>query len=216
MTTRVLITDDHRLVRASLHSLLADFPGIEVVAEAADGREAIKLVAEHRPEVVLMDISMTGLNGIDATRQIVKEHPQVRVIVLSMHTDNKYVLQALRAGAAGYVLKGSTPKELELAIESVAQGAIFLSPTISRRVIEVYLSRTADETDLLEQLTPRQREILQLIAEGNSSKQIAHMLDSSVKTIESHRASLMERLDIHDVAGLVRYAIRNGLVSAER
>jgi DNA-binding NarL/FixJ family response regulator len=216
MATRVLITDDHRLVRASLHSLLAEFPGIEVVAEAADGREAIKLVAEHRPEVVLMDISMTGLNGIDATRQIVKEHPKVRVIVLSMHTDNKYVLQALRAGAAGYVLKGSTPKELELAIESVAQGAIFLSPTISRRVIEGYLSRTADETDLLEQLTPRQREILQLIAEGNSSKQIAHLLDSSVKTIESHRASLMERLDIHDVAGLVRYAIRNGLVSAER
>ncbi len=159
---------------------------------------------------------MAGLNGIDATRQIVREYPGVRIIILSMHTDDRYVLQSLRAGASGYILKGSIPKELELAIESVAQGAIFLSPTISRRVIETYLSKTADETDVLEQLTPRQREILQLIAEGHSSKQIAHMLDSSVKTIESHRASLMERLDIHDVAGLVRYAIRNGLVSAER
>jgi DNA-binding NarL/FixJ family response regulator len=216
MAMRILIADDHQLVRASLRSLLADFPDIEVVAEAADGREAVKLVAKHRPEMVLMDISMAGLNGIDATRHIAREHPHVRVIILSMHTDNRYVLQALRAGASGYVLKGSTPKELELAIESVAQGAIFLSPAISKRVIDVYLSRTADETDLLEQLTPRQREILQLIAEGHSSKQIAHMLDSSVKTVESHRASLMERLDIHEVAGLVRYAIRNGLVSSDR
>ncbi|HLI11955.1 MAG TPA: response regulator transcription factor [Alphaproteobacteria bacterium] len=213
---RILLADDHWLVRASLSSLLDDFSGIEVVAEAGDGREALELIARHHPDLVLMDISMAGLNGLEATRRIRKEHPQVRVIVLSMHTSEQYVLQALRAGAAGYVLKGSAPRELELAIESVARGEIFLSPAISKHVIDVYLSRAEDKTNSLEQLTPRQREILQLIAEGNSSKQIAQLLDASVKTIESHRASLMERLDIHDVAGLVRYAIRHGLVSPEK
>jgi DNA-binding NarL/FixJ family response regulator len=217
MPTRIMIADDHHLVRASLKSLLDDFPGLEVVAEAADGREAFELAGTLRPEVILMDISMAKLNGLEATRQIVKEHPNVRVIVLSMHTDERYVLQALRAGAAGYVLKGSAPNELELAIAAVSRGEIFLSPAISKHVIDAFLGRTqvTDETDWLDKLTPRQREILQLIAEGKSSKQIAHLLDSSVKTVESHRASLMERLDIHDVAGLVRYAIRNGLVSAD-
>ncbi len=214
-TTRVLLVDDHRLVRASLRSLLADFTGVEVVAEAGDGREALELVAQHRPDLVLMDISMAGLNGLEATRQIINANPHVRVIVLSMHTSEKYVLQALRAGASGYVLKGSTTRELELAIESIIRGEVFLSPAISKHVIDVYLNRTADQTDSLGRLTPRQREILQLIAEGHSSKQIAQLLDASVKTIESHRASLMERLDIHDVAGLVRYAIRHGLVSPE-
>lgn len=214
--TRVLLVDDHSLVRASLRSLLADFAGIEVVAEASDGREAVKLVAKHHPELVLMDISMAGLNGLDATRRIVKEYPNVRVIVLSMHTGEDYVLQALRTGASGYVLKQSTPRELQLAIECVARGEVFLSPAISKHVIDVYLSRAAEQMNSLEQLTPRQREILQLIAEGHSSKQIAQLLNASVKTIESHRASLMERLDIHDVAGLVRYAIRHGLVSPEK
>jgi DNA-binding NarL/FixJ family response regulator len=218
MATRIMIADDHHLVRASLKSLLDDFPGLEVVAEAADGREAFELAGTLRPEVILMDISMAKLNGLEATRQIVKEHPHVRVIVLSMHTDERYVLQALRAGAAGYVLKGSAPNELELAIAAVSRGEIFLSPAISKHVIDAFLGRTqmnGGESDWLDKLTPRQREILQLIAEGKSSKQIAHLLDSSVKTVESHRASLMERLDIHDVAGLVRYAIRNGLVSAD-
>jgi DNA-binding NarL/FixJ family response regulator len=213
---RILLADDHSLVRASLRSLLTDNPGIEVVAEASDGRQAFELVGQHRPDLVLMDISMPGLNGLEATRQIVKAHPNVRVIVLSMHASDQHVLRALRAGASGYVLKGSLPRELELAIESVARGEIFLSPAISRHVIEVYLSQTAGKgDDALEHLTPRQREILQLIAEGKSSKQIAQLLKASVKTIESHRASLMERLDIHDVAGLVRYAIRLGLVSPE-
>ncbi len=213
---RILLADDHSLVRASLRSLLTDNPGIEVVAEASDGRQALELVGQHRPDLVLMDISMPGLNGLEATRQIVKAHPIVRVIVLSMHASDQHVLRALRSGASGYVLKGSLPRELELAIESVARGEIFLSPAISRHVIEVYLSQTAGKgDDALEHLTPRQREILQLIAEGKSSKQIAQLLKASVKTIESHRASLMERLDIHDVAGLVRYAIRLGLVSPE-
>jgi DNA-binding NarL/FixJ family response regulator len=212
---RVLLTEDHWLVRASLKSLISDFTNVEVIAEASDGREALDLVAQHRPQLVLMDISMPGLNGLEATRRIVKEHSQVRVIVLSMHTSEDYVLQALRAGASGYVLKGSPPRELELAIEAVARGEIFLSPAISKHVIEAYLNKAPDRTSSLEQLTPRQREILQLIAEGKSSKEIAQLLDASVKTIESHRASLMERLDIHDLAGLVRYAIRNGLVSPE-
>ncbi len=217
MATRIMITDDHHLVRASLKSLLSEFPGLEVVAEASDGREAFELVGTLRPDVILMDISMARLNGLEATRQIVKEHPNVRIIVLSMHTDERYVLQALRAGAAGYVLKGSAPNELELAIAAVSRGEIFLSPAISKHVIDAFLGRTqaSEASEWLDKLTPRQREILQLIAEGKSSKQIAHLLDSSVKTVESHRASLMERLDIHDVAGLVRYAIRNGLVSAD-
>jgi DNA-binding NarL/FixJ family response regulator len=213
---RILLTDDHQLVRASLRSLLTEFAGVEVVAEAGDGREALELIPQHHPDIVLMDISMPGLNGLEATRRIVKQHPDVRVIVLSMHESERQVLEALRAGVSGYVLKGSAPKELELAIEAVSRGRIFLSPAISHHVIDVYLNRTAGDVEPLEQLTPRQREILQLVAEGKSSKQIAQLLDASVKTVESHRASLMERLDIHDVAGLVRYAIRNGLISSER
>ena len=212
---RVLLTEDHWLVRASLRSLLGDFPGIEVVGEASDGREALQRIPELKPDIVLMDISMPGLNGLEATRRIVKEHPEVRVVVLSMHTGERYVMDALRAGAAAYVLKGSAPRELELAIDAVARGELFLSPAISRHVIEASLGRGAEQRTSLEQLTPRQREILQLIAEGKSSKEIAQLLDAGVKTIESHRASLMARLDIHDVAGLVRYAIRHGLVSLE-
>src|SRR5262249_40237668 len=161
---RILVADDHSLVRASLRSLLTDNSGIAVVAEANDGRQAVELVGQHRPDLVLMDISMPGLNGLEATRQIVKAHPNVRVIVLSMHATDQHVLRALRSGASGYVLKESLPRELELAIESVARGEIFLSPAISRHVIEGYLSQSADKSgDPLEQLTPRQREILQLI-----------------------------------------------------
>lgn len=213
---RILLCDDHLLIRASLKSLIGEFPGIEVVGEAGDGREALEHVAKLRPNVVVMDIAMPGLNGLEATRRLVKDHPQVRVVMLSMHADESHVLQALRAGASGYVLKGSAPRELEMAIEAVARGEIFLSPAISKHVIDVYLNRAEGHTNSLDLLTPRQREILQLIAEGKSSKQIAQLLDASVKTIESHRASLMERLDIHDVAGLVRYAIRHGLVSPEK
>jgi DNA-binding NarL/FixJ family response regulator len=212
---RLLLADDHLLIRASLRSLLGEFAGIEVVGEASDGREAFEMVGRLLPDVVLMDISMAGLNGLEATRLIRKEYPHVQVIVLSMHAGERHVLQALRAGAGGYILKESAPRELELAIESVARGKLFLSPAISRQVIEVFLGQMGGQADPLDQLTPRQREILQLIAEGHSSKQIAHRLDASVKTIESHRASLMERLDIHDIAGLVRYAIRQGLVSPD-
>jgi len=212
---RILLVDDHLLIRASLRSLLTEFVGIEVVGEAGDGREAVDMAERLQPDVVLMDISMAGLNGLEATRLIRKEFPLIQVIVLSMHAGERQVLQALRAGAGGYILKESAPRELELAIESVARGKLFLSPAISRQVIEVFLGHLGEQADPLDQLTPRQREILQLIAEGHSSKQIAHRLDASVKTIESHRASLMERLGIHDIAGLVRYAIRQGLVSPD-
>lgn len=214
-TVRILLVDDHALVRAGLRSLLEDIEGLQVVGEAHDGREAADAIGVHRPDIVLMDISMPGLNGLDATRRIVKEYPSVRVIVLSMHANETHVLQGLRAGALGYVLKGSAPRELALAIEYVARGEFFLSPIISKHVIDIYLGRAGEKVGSFDELTPRQREILQLIAEGKSSKQIAQVLDTSVKTVESHRASLMSRLDIHDVAGLVRYAIRNGLVSPE-
>ena len=213
---RVILAEDHALVRASMKNLLEVFEGVEVVAEARDGREAVELVEKHQPSVVLMDISMPGLNGLEATRRIVKDHPRVRVIVLSAHADEENVLQALRAGASGYVLKASEPVELELAIASVARGERFLSPGISKQVIEILLNGSPDLTNSLEQLSPRQREILQLVAEGHSSKEIARLLNTSVKTVESHRSSLMERLDIHDVAGLVRFAVRHGLVQIER
>lgn len=215
MAIRVLLAEDHWLVRASLRTLLAGFPGVEVIAEASDGRSALELIAERRPEIVLMDISMPGLNGLEATLRITKEYPLVRVVVLSMHTGEEYVLRALRSGASGYVLKGSAPSELELALVSVARGDVFLSPAISKHIIESYLNGAKHQNNSLELLTARQREILQLIAEGRSNKEMARLLSASVKTIESHRASLMDRLDIHDVAGLVRYAIRNGLVSTD-
>ena len=204
------------LVRASLKFLLEGFAGLNVVGEASDGNDTLKMVGELEPNVVVMDISMPGLNGLEAARSITKDHPAARIVMLSMHSDETHVLQALRAGASAYVLKESAPAELEAAIRAVARGESFLSPAISRHVIGDYLKRVPPEPGSPDLLTPRQREILRLIAEGKTSKHIARLLGTSVKTIESHRASLMERLDIHEVAGLVRYAIRHGLVSVEK
>jgi DNA-binding NarL/FixJ family response regulator len=212
---RVLLADDHALVRAGLRKLLESLPGVEVIAETGDGREAVALAASEGPDLALLDIAMPGLNGLEATARIVAEHPQTRVLLLSMHGSEEHVLQALRAGASGYLLKDAALTELELAIEAVRHGETYLSPAISRHVGE-YVRRTGAETTGREGLTLRQREILQLIAEGNSTKKIATLLGVSVKTVETHRAQLMEKLDIHDVAGLVRYAIRIGLVSPER
>ncbi|MEA2783181.1 MAG: hypothetical protein QOK29_4725 [Rhodospirillaceae bacterium] len=213
---RVVIADDHSLVRAGFRLVLSGFDGVEVVGEASNGREAIELVAEHRPGLALMDLSMPGLGGVEATRRIAKEYPDVRVIILSMHTSEDYVFQALRAGAAGYVYKGSPPLHLELAIRSVARGEIFLSPAISRHLVSAYLDQFCDRASSIETLTSRQREVLQLVAEGHSSKQIAGILNASVKTIDAHRVNIMESLGIHNVPGLVRYAIRSGLVSMEQ
>ncbi len=212
---RLLLADDHHLVRTGMRGLLQSLPDIEVMGETGDGREAVALVQAHAPNIVLMDIAMPGLNGLDATARIVKECPHTRVLILSMHADEEYVRQALLAGASGYLLKNAAPAELELAIRAVTRGETWLSPAISRLVVEEYLGTHGEPTGPLAQLTPRQREILQRVAEGQTTKQIAAALAVSIKTVETHRAQLMERLGIHDVAGLVRFAIRHGLVSSD-
>ena len=209
---RVVLADDHTLVRAGIRALLEKLPDVHVVAEASDGREAVHLVTTTQPDVVLMDIAMPGLNGLEATRRLVKEFPAIRVLILSMHKNEEYVWQALRAGAVGYLLKDADLAELALAITAVTRGETYLSPPISKHVIREYVQRVGGEETGLEQLTPRQREILQLIAEGHTTKMIAQRLGLSVKTVETHRVQMMERLDIHDIAGLVRYAIRMGVV----
>jgi DNA-binding NarL/FixJ family response regulator len=212
---RIMLAEDHTLVRAGIRSLLQNLPGLEVVGEARDGREALQLVATAKPDVVLMDITMPGLNGLEAAARILADSPNVRVIMLSVHTTEEYVLQALRAGARGYVLKDATPAELALAIQAVVRGETYLSPAVSKHVVD-YALRVGSGTTSLERLTPRQREVLQLIAEGRTTQEMAQILSISVKTVETHRSELMERLDIHDVAGLVRFAIRMGLVSSEQ
>lgn len=211
---RVLLADDHALVRAGLRKLLESLSGVAVVGEAGDGREALALAASKKPDLVLLDITMPGLNGLEAAERIAREHPGTRVILLSMHASEEHVLRALRAGASGYLPKDAALGELELAINAVRKGETYLSPAVSRHVSD-YVRRTGAEAEPRESLTPRQREILQLIAEGQSTKRIAATLGVSVKTVETHRSQLMEKLDIHDVAGLVRYAIRIGLVSPD-
>jgi DNA-binding NarL/FixJ family response regulator len=213
--TRILIVDDHDLFRAGLRSLLEKVPEVEVVGEAGTGREAVKLIQAERPDVVLMDILMPELNGLDATARIAAQFPKVQVIILSMNSAEEYVVQALRAGAAGYLVKNVSLTELELAIKAVMRGEIFLSPAVSRTIIDKYLERTGANHSH-DRLTTRQREVLQLVAEGHKTKEIAKVLNISVKTVELHRAQLMKALEIHDIPGLVRYAIRIGLVSADR
>ena len=215
-TIRVVLADDHALMRAGLRAILGSLADIEVVADAADGREAVELCIRHRPDIVLLDVSMASLNGIGATEQIVKAGIGTRVIILSMFGSEEYVLQALRAGASGYILKGASTSELELAIRTVAGGETFLGPSISGTVISNYLELATRGKHSSDALTSRQREVLQLLAEGNSTKQIAFVLKVSVKTVETHRAMLMERLGIRDLPGLTRYAMRAGLVAAEQ
>lgn len=220
---RVLLADDHVLMRTGMRSWLQSLAEVEVVGEASDGREALRLIAKVQPDVVLMDIGMPGLNGLEATLQVTKEFPRVHVLILSMHANEEYVVQALRAGASGYMLKDAEPEELELALKAVSRGKTYLSPAVSQTVIGDYLRRirtpegnTAPPADVPSLLTARQRESLQLVAEGHTTKEIAALLHRSEKTVESHRSRLMQQLDIHDIAGLVRYAIRTGLVMPER
>ena len=212
---RILLVDDHSLVRAGLHALLEKITGVEIVGEAGNGREALTLIESLHPDLVLMDIMMPELNGLDATARAINKFPDTRVIILSMNVTQDVVLQTLQAGASGYLLKNISPTELELAIRAVTRGEMYLSSAISQHVIEACLKQNSSPTQARQTLTPRQREILQLIAEGNSTKQIAYKLDISVKTAESHRSDLMEALDIHDIAGLTRYAIRMGLVTPD-
>lgn len=212
---RILLADDHNLVRAGMRALLNELPDMEVVAETGNGQEALRLIGETKPDLALVDISMPGLNGLEVAERAGKEYPRTRIVILSMHLDDEFVRRALVSGAAGYVLKNADRNELEMALRAVARGDTWLSPGVSRRVAEAYArgrpaAATADGP--FEVLTPRQREVLQLIAEGLSNKEIATRLDLGVKTVESHRMELMERLGIHGVAGLVRYAIRVGLV----
>jgi DNA-binding NarL/FixJ family response regulator len=209
---RVLLVDDHNLFRAGIRSLLQTVGDIEVVAEASDGREALQLVEAHRPDVVLLDIMMPSLNGLDAAARIAHAFPRSRVIILSMNADEDSVLRTLRAGAVGYLVKTADPAEMELAIRAAARGEKFLSSAISAHVVAACLGRIDREETSLERLTPRQREVLQLIAEGHTTKEIASKLHITPKTAESYRGEIMTALDIHDVASLTRYAIRTGLV----
>jgi DNA-binding NarL/FixJ family response regulator len=213
---RVLLVDDHALIRTGLRALIQSLSGVEIVAEAGNGREAHDLVEQHHPDVVFMDLVMPELDGLEATAQLSVSHPDVRILILSMNDDAESVLSAIRAGAAGYVVKGSSLAEVETALRVVARGEKYLSPAAAQHVITGLLNKDAEEPDSLDQLTPRQREVLQLIALGSGTKQIARKLGISPKTVETHRAQLMETLGIHDVAGLVRYAIRKGLITSEK
>lgn len=210
---RVLLADDHTLVRAGIHALLSGMANVEVIGEAADGEAALQLVLQLAPDVVLMDIAMKGMNGLQAAARLHQLRPETRVIILSMHATKDYLEQALRAGAAGYMLKDAATLELQLALAAVVRGDTYLSPAVSAQIVEGFLQKGTSTEDTT--LTSRQREILRLIASGQSTKEIAFQLQLSGKTVDSHRAQLMERLAIHDVAGLVRYAIRTGLIDAK-
>lgn len=210
---RVLLADDHTLVRAGIRALLAGMPDVEVIGEAADGEAALQLALRLEPDVVLMDIAMKGMNGLQAAARLHEELPDTRVIILSMHATEDYLQQALRAGAAGYMLKDAATLELQLALAAVARGDTYLSPAVSAQIVEGFLQNSTSTGSAA--LTSRQNEILRLIAIGQSTKEIAFQLKLSGKTVDSHRAQLMERLSIHDVAGLVRYAIRTGLIDAK-
>lgn len=212
---RVLLADDHKLFRAGIRALVQTVGDIEIVGEAEDGRDAVRMVAVHQPDVVLMDIAMPKLNGLDAAARISRDFPRVRVLMLSMNADEDSVLKSLRAGAVGYLVKTADPAELALAVRAAKRGDKFLSSAISAHVVDACLGRIDKEQTSLERLTQRQREVLQLIAEGHTTKAIAKGLDISVKTAEAYRGELMKALDIHDIASLTRYAIRSGLVSSD-
>jgi DNA-binding NarL/FixJ family response regulator len=212
---RVVLADDHTLVRAGLRTLLEGMAGVDVVGEAGDGHEVVRLVETLQPDVALLDIGMPGLNGLDAAGRLATASPSTRVLILSMHHAEEYVLRALRSGCAGYLLKGSAVSELEIAIRAVARGEAYLSPAVSKQVVDDYVARTGGSAGPLDALTSRQREVLQLVAEGHTSKAIAQRLGLSLKTVEAHRSQIMQRLAIHDLPGLVRFSVRVGLVTID-
>jgi DNA-binding NarL/FixJ family response regulator len=228
---KVLLADDHRIVREGLRSLLETQPDLQVVAEASDGRQAVEMARQLSPDVVVMDVAMPQLNGIEATRQISAEEPAMKVVALSMHSDRRFVSEALKAGASGYVLKDGAFDELISAIRAVVADRVYLSPRVAGMVVEDYVRRLPsrgnggtqqqpgqDDSDntrrsVFDALTPREREVLQLMAEGFATKEVAHRLHVSVKTVETHRRQIMEKLDLHSVAELTKYAIREGLTA---
>ena len=211
---RVLLADDHTLVRAGLRKLLELMPEVEVVGEADDGKKVLSLAEQLQPDLVLMDLSMPGLNGLEASARLLKAWPKMRVLILSMHQNEEYVRQALRNGAVAYLLKDAAPQELAQAIKAVLQGQTYLSAGVRKGLDGARIDTLRADTPPSEQLTPRQTEVLCLVAQGLSSKEIARQLDLSIKTVDSHRTGLMKQLDIHEVTGLVRYAIRKGLISS--
>jgi len=212
MSTTIVLADDHIVVRQGIRKLLETREDFRIVGEASDGEEAVKLVAEKKPDIALMDLWMPRLSGIDATRRIGKRGLATKVLVLSMHESRAYVEEVLRAGAAGYIVKNAAADDLIEAIDTVCDGVSYLSPAITQQVVDAIARPASASPSGLGVLTDREREVLQLIAEGLSSKEIAAMLGVSLKTIDSHRSNLMEKLDIHKVSGLVRFAIRTGLV----
>ena len=211
---RSLIGDDHTLMRQGLRKILEDRPGWEIVAEAGDGRAAVREATATKPDVVVLDIGMPILNGIEATAQLTRKLPTVAVWLLSMHADEAYVTQAVRAGARGYLLKDSAAADLIGAIVAIAAGKSFFSPPVARVVLDDYARRLAEQgKDRYDSLSPREREIFQLVAEGHSTKAIAELLSVSPTTVETHRAHILEKLDIHNTAGLVLYAVRRGVIA---
>jgi DNA-binding NarL/FixJ family response regulator len=228
---KVLLADDHRIVREGLRSLLEGQPDLEVVAEASDGRQAVEMAKQLNPDVIVMDVAMPQLNGIEATRQVVADEPGMKVIALSMHSDRRFVSESLKAGASGYVLKDSAFEELISAIRAVVADRVYLSPRVAGVVVEDYVRRLptrgretaharsdaapghAPAPSVFDAITPREREVLQLMAEGYATKEVAHRLHVSVKTVETHRRQIMDKLDLHSVAELTKYAIREGLTA---
>ena len=210
---RVLLADDHTLLRDGIRALLEDQPDMAVVGEAQDGRQTVQLAHDLRPEIVLMDIAMPLLNGLEATRQIKRDHPEIHVLVLTMHDNEEYIHEVLAAGASGYVLKQAAASELVAAIRAVHRGEAVLSPAITRVVIQDYLrAEAAQPVTASNELTIREREVLQLIAEGHTSKEISEILCLAVKTVQAHRTSLMQKLDLHDRGDLIKYAIQKKII----
>ena len=215
MSIRILLADDHNIIREGLRSLLDEQPDMEVVAQAENGHSAVYMVREMLPDIAIMDVTMPDLNGIEATQKIVSECPNVKVIALSMHSDTLYVTEMLKSGASGYLLKDCAFEELEHAILAVTKGQIYLSPRIAGTVMKDYLVHVSEDDDSGDELSAREREVLQLIVEGKKTKQIAETLNVSVKTVETHRRQIMKKLNIHSIAELTKYALREGLTSLE-
>ena len=211
---RIVLADDHTIIRSGLRLLLEQQPDFKVVAEAADGRQAVQLVAKHHPDVVILDIGMPQLNGIEATRQIVAQESHPNVVILSMHSDESYVLRALKAGARAYILKNAAEADLIRAVQAVSEGKSFFSPVISKMLLEDYVRQVRDKEveDSYDLLTPREREILQLIAESKTNKEIATILGLSPHTVETHRGNILEKLNLHSVPELILYAVRKGII----
>ncbi len=216
MSIRIVLADDHTMFLSGLRSLLEKEPNLEVVAEVKDGREAVRVAHEKRPDLVVMDVSMPGMNGIEATREITTTLPRIKVLCLSMHSEEQFIAAVLEGGASGYLLKECALDELLLAIRTVMANQIFLGPTITTTVVQSYRAqRAAIQSSPFSLLTPREREVLQLIAEGHSTKDIAARLHLSIKTIDTHRHRIMDKLNIHSVAGLTKFAVRQGLTTVE-